>query len=361
MQLSLTVNASAIESRTHGNVLWAPMDHGTTRIGYAYSDAIAAKYPAGVTQEVAEKEAIESMKPFKLRFKQVHWWTLYTIGQRVAKTFASQDRIFLCGDAAHTHSSGAAQGLNTGIHDAVNLGWKLALRVRGLACPEVLGTYSAERKTAVERLINYDKDIATLMSHKWPSWYTGDKTADPYMLLGEIFEQASSFNTGLGISYPENVINRAGSAELTLVSGSRPPDVHLQVPGTNQDVRLQQVTRNVGKFWVVVCTGNVASTRHPLGLLRDSVDSVRSTPLAAHAAVGWVTLCPTKAGSPFEALDALKPFGCLYFDSDQAAHGKMGVDGAKGAVIVLRPDGLVGCTGPLQWGWIEEYLGSILR
>ena len=52
----------AIESKTHGNVLWAPLDHGATRIGYAYSADIAAKYPDGVTQEVAEKEAIEAMK-----------------------------------------------------------------------------------------------------------------------------------------------------------------------------------------------------------------------------------------------------------------------------------------------------------
>ena len=47
-----------------------------TRIGYAYTAEIAAKYPDGVTQEVAEKEAIESMRPFNVKFKEVHWWTL---------------------------------------------------------------------------------------------------------------------------------------------------------------------------------------------------------------------------------------------------------------------------------------------
>lgn len=67
---------SAIESKTHGNVLWVPLDHGATRIGYSYSADIAAKYPDGVTEEVAVQEAIECMKPFNLRFKEVHWWTL---------------------------------------------------------------------------------------------------------------------------------------------------------------------------------------------------------------------------------------------------------------------------------------------
>lgn len=67
---------SAIESKTHGNVLWAPLDHGATRIGYAYTPEIAARYPDGVTQEVAETEAIRAMAPFHVRFTEVHWWTL---------------------------------------------------------------------------------------------------------------------------------------------------------------------------------------------------------------------------------------------------------------------------------------------
>lgn len=67
---------SAIESKTHGNVLWAPLDHGATRIGYAYTPEIAARYPDGVTQEVAEREAIRAMAPFHVRFTEVHWWTL---------------------------------------------------------------------------------------------------------------------------------------------------------------------------------------------------------------------------------------------------------------------------------------------
>ncbi|KAL2856707.1 hypothetical protein BJX68DRAFT_229364 [Aspergillus pseudodeflectus] len=62
----------AIESETHGNVLWAPLNHGATRIGYAYSANIALKYPDGVTQEVVVQEVITSMKPFKVKFKEVY-------------------------------------------------------------------------------------------------------------------------------------------------------------------------------------------------------------------------------------------------------------------------------------------------
>lgn len=357
--MPLNRSYGAIESKTHGNVLWAPLDHGATRIGYAYSDVISAKYPEGVTQDVAEKEALESMKPFNINFKGIHWWTLYTIGQRIAKTFSTKNRIFLCGDAAHTHSSGAAQGLNTGIHDAVNLGWKLAFQIRGLVQPGVLETYSPERMTAVQKLINYDKDISILMSHKWPSWYEGDKAADPYLLLGEIFEQAASFNTGLGISYPANMVNQAAKVELAVVSGSRPPDVHFMAPGTNQEVRFQRITYNIAKFWVVVCTGNVGSTRISLLALKAYLASTQGKTLTTHRAVEFLTICPTIGCSPYEAM-GMKPFGDLYFDPSDVAHSRFGVNETKGSIIILRPDGLVGCSGPLERIWVKDYFSTVL-
>jgi len=313
-----------------------------------------------VTEEVAVKEAIECMKPFKVKFKEVHWWTLYTIGQRIARGFSAKDRIFLCGDAAHTHSSGAAQGLNTGIHDAVNLGWKLALQIRGITQDSVLTTYSPERMTAVQKLIDYDRDIATLMSRKWPVWYQGDTTEDPYLLLGEIFEQAASFNTGLGISYPANVVNNQPSPMgLHVVPGARPPDVELTMPGTNQKIRFQRVTRNVGKFWVVVCTGNIESTR-PMVLSLDQYIRAEVPELKDHEAVGWVTLTLSVECSPYEAI-GMKPFGDTYYDPTNMAHGKFGIEADKGGILVLRPDGLLGSAGPLEGLWLKEYFSHVLK
>jgi len=356
----LTDTHSAIESRTHGNVLWAPLDNGATRIGYAFSSEIAAKYPDGVTQEVALQEAIECMKPFKVEFKEVHWWTLYTIGQRIARDFSTPDRrIFLAGDAAHTHSSGAAQGLNTGIHDAVNLGWKLALQIRGIAKDEVLDTYSAERMTAVQQLINYDKDIATLMSHKWPSWYKGDPSADPYLALGELFEKAAPFNTGLGITYPANILNQAGSSTLAVLPGSRPPDVELMMPGINRGVRLQRVTANFAKFFVVIFTGDIDSTRSSIQELERYL-SEKGKDLEKNSAIGWITISPVTGCSPFEALGT-HPLGNAYYDPTRVAHEKFGIDAEKGNAVILRPDGLVGSGGAISGPWIREYFSKVLK
>ncbi|OAA58436.1 pentachlorophenol 4-monooxygenase [Niveomyces insectorum RCEF 264] len=362
--MPITRSYGAIESKTHGNVLWAPLDNGATRIGYAYTPEIAAKYPSGVTQEVAEKEAAEAMKPFQLTFKKTDWWTLYAIAQRMAKSFSALgDRVFICGDAAHTHSSGAAQGLNTGIHDAVNLGWKLALRARGLLRPEALHTYSHERKTVVEQLIRYDRDIATLMSHKWPAWYEGDRAADPYLILGDIFEKATSFNTGLGIAYPENLLNKPNALpSLTVAPGSRPHDVTLRTPGTHQVVRLQQATRNRACFHVVVFTGDasaVAGTPKPAVVAL--ADVLAAAPaLSASPAIRFLTVSIAESGSPYESLGGVRPFGTMYYDPAGAAHGALGIPVSEGGIMVLRPDGLLGSGGPISGAFVQEYFDNIL-
>ena len=282
----------------------------------------------------------------------------YTIGQRIAKTFSTKNRIFLCGDAAHTHSSGAAQGLNTGIHDAVNLAWKLALRIRGLVGDEVLETYTTERMTAVQKLINYDRDIATLMSHKWPSWYKGDPDADPYIVLGEIFENAASFNTGLGISYPSNVLNQASAVDLHVLPGSRPPDLELSTPGTNQRVRLQRITRNVAKFQVIVFTGNVSTTKPMLLGLETYLRSAKK--LEGSRIVEWTTISPAVGCSPYEAI-GMTPFGNTYYDPTNTAHEKFGVDMQTGGIVVLRPDGLLGSAGPIDGAWVQDYVSKIVQ
>jgi len=276
----------------------------------------------------------------------------------MARDFSAKDRIFLCGDAAHTHSSGAAQGLNTGIHDAVNLGWKLALQIRGITQDGVLKTYSPERMSAVQQLINYDKDIALLMSHKWPSWYKGDPSADPYLALGELFEKAAPFNTGLGITYPSNILNQASGQPLAVVPGSRPPDVELAMPGTNRSVRFQRITRNLGKFWVVVFTGNVNSTRPSLKALEKHLESNEA--LKPQGTIGWITISPVVGCSSYEAI-GMKPFGDTYYDATSIAHEKFGVEMEKGGLVVLRPDGLLGSAGPIDGQWLKAYLMSILK
>ena len=69
-------------------------------------------------------------------------------------------RVFIAGDACHTHSAKAGQGMNVSMADAWNLGWKLASVLRGTAKPELLHTYSEERQTVAKQLIDFDREFS---------------------------------------------------------------------------------------------------------------------------------------------------------------------------------------------------------
>ena len=104
-----------------------------------------------VVYEEIEHEIKEHAK-LKLEISDVRWFSLYKVHSRRVNKF-SEGRCFLAGDAAHIHSPAGAQGMNTGIGDAYNLAWKLALVVKGIAKQELLDTYNEERLANAQRLL----------------------------------------------------------------------------------------------------------------------------------------------------------------------------------------------------------------
>lgn len=96
---------------------------------------------------------------------EIQWWSCYQVGQRVANTFAIDDalghpRVFLGGDASHSHSPKAGQGMNVSMHDSFNLAWKLAHVVQGKASAGLLKTYDEERRKVAHDLISFDHKFA---------------------------------------------------------------------------------------------------------------------------------------------------------------------------------------------------------
>jgi 2-polyprenyl-6-methoxyphenol hydroxylase-like FAD-dependent oxidoreductase len=87
-----------------------------------------------------------------LQFRACSWFSTYRIHHRVASRFRDR-RCFLLGDAAHIHSPVGAQGMNTGLQDAYNLAWKLALVVKNEAGAALLDSYEAERVPVARRLL----------------------------------------------------------------------------------------------------------------------------------------------------------------------------------------------------------------
>jgi phenol 2-monooxygenase len=236
--------------------------------------------------------------------------------------------------------------MNTGLHDAVNLGWKLSLVLSGQAIPDLLQSYETERRPNVEKLLNYDKDISRLMTMQLPLGWEGDPKADPNEVLGVVMAEAATFSSGLGIFYePDSLLNVNASfhcgTELTSAApGKRVPDVILQKPGTLELTRVHKVTPNNGNFYVVVFTGDPTITGPKLKVLSDTLQ--QSTLYTNQALpVSWITISAKYGASACEVL-GIEPFGKIFYDKDDAAHQRYSVDVKEGAIFVFRPDGWIG-------------------
>jgi phenol 2-monooxygenase len=403
----------ALESPTYGNVLWIPLDHGATRIGFALNDERQKLYPE-LTQEVFVAEAKLSVAPFEIEYERVDWASVYSVGQRVARQFISKGCVILAGDACHTHSSGAGQGMNAGMHDSVNLAWKLSLVLQGKAKQDLLETYDAERRPNAEKLIRYDEDISVLVTGRLPKSWTGDPNTDPHVVLGKILKEAKGFNTGLTIGFGPNMLNLAtndtsGGGTITsnvLIPaparpGCRAPDVKLLVPALFQPIWLQQVTPNHARFRIVIFAGDAKFTDQSYrafsrGLDQSTTFSPKTSPASGIANEGgpnsntghgqrplvsdeynsngqnntrrplpidFLTILTGTAANAWHLLGT-EPFGRVYYDPDCSAHGRYGVDPEEGGVVVLRPDGWIGAIFELDAigvvARLEEYFRSFL-
>ncbi|KAK1148157.1 hypothetical protein N8T08_010799 [Aspergillus melleus] len=334
---------ASIESPSHGNVLWVQLDHGVKRIGFAMTDEMLAKYGGRLTEEQAKHEAIESMKPFKMDIKAVEWWTLYSINQRVADTFFNNDRVLLAGDACHTHSSGAAQGMNTGVHDAVNLSWKLGGITKGWYTTDVLRTYDSERRPAAQKLIELDKAFSATISGRVPDSHKESYT-DANELFTKLFDETIQFNIGLGIYYPENIINKASSSGM-VSAGWRAPDALVYAPGSRLPTRLFHRTKNCGQWSIVVFAGQPVVTH---SVLAPAVERLREITKTLPANMTRFLTLVAQSAAEGDMMFNLPRIGNLYYDQDRSAHSAYSISTMNGAVVVFRPDGLLGHAAPLS-------------
>jgi 2-polyprenyl-6-methoxyphenol hydroxylase-like FAD-dependent oxidoreductase len=167
---------SAIQSANEGNLLIIPREGGYLVRLYIELEKLSENERVAslnVTPDRLIAAAQRILFPYTLEVKEVAWWSVYEIGQRLCDTYddlperPGQDqipRVFIAGDACHTHSPKAGQGMNVSMQDAFNLGWKLASVLRGRAKPDVLRTYSDERRAVAKELIDFDRKWASMFS-----------------------------------------------------------------------------------------------------------------------------------------------------------------------------------------------------
>jgi phenol 2-monooxygenase len=139
--------------------------------------------------------------PYSFEVKDVGWWSVYEFGQRLCDAFdddGADPRVFIAGDAFHTHSAKAGQGMNVSMADAFNLGWKLGAVLRGRARPELLRTYSTERQAVAQELIDFDREFSRL--------FTGRAEAVDPEEFQRYFVAQGRFTAGVATRYAPSMI-----------------------------------------------------------------------------------------------------------------------------------------------------------
>ncbi|KAJ7573736.1 FAD binding domain-containing protein [Mycena floridula] len=341
--------AIAIESKEFGNILWTPIDNSRTRIGFVCPDDV---YTSGnITLEAIMALAKKALLPFTLEFVKVDWWTVYDIGQRIAGTFRNGP-VFLAGDAAHTHSSGAAQGMNTGLHDAMNLGWKLAGVLGGLYNETILDTYDLERRAGAQHVIDIDRDISSLISGRIPEHFNAPLDADANDYLEQVYSENAMFTVGLGISYGPNLLNKVeGRPTASIAIGHRAPDGFVYRPGRAAPQAFRQSLTYTGKFWIIVFAGKLEKTVDSVRLnsdsakrykaLREFLDAPTSFFQTRDPVWNFLTLLSGQGSLQSSETIGAEPFGKVLLDHSGSLFEVYGVDERQGAIVVVRPDGHV--------------------
>ncbi len=204
---------SFIQSKNHGAVMTIPREGGYLCRFYVELDLLG-KDKRAADVKLTEKDIIAKAQkifhPYTLDVKEVAWWSIYEVGQRIAERFdnrpvgSSEDVIprgFVAGDACHTHSPKGGWGLNTSLPDTFNLGWKLAAVLRGRSHPKLLSTYGPERRKVAQQLIDADRELSRLVATRPTAGDDSEQAKVDTAKIEAFMKRQSGFVSGTSIEY----------------------------------------------------------------------------------------------------------------------------------------------------------------
>jgi phenol 2-monooxygenase len=209
---------AAIQSGNGGSILLIPREGGfLVRLYVDLGDvdpALVAERKRMSAEEVIEA-ARRVLHPYKLEVKDIAWFSIYEVAQRVTDKFddvpvdpmgSRTPRVFIAGDACHTHSAKAGQGMNVSMQDTFNLGWKLAAVLEGRSDASLLHTYSAERQTIAQYLIDFDKEWSAIMAAGPRDPANPARGGVDPSVLQENFVRGGRFTAGVATRYSPSLL-----------------------------------------------------------------------------------------------------------------------------------------------------------
>ncbi len=386
---------SAIHSAREGSVLIIPREGGFLVRLYIELDKL------GESERIASRNidaahlvaaAQRILRPYTLDVKEVAWWSVYEIGQRLCAKFddvPAQDvahqfpRVFIAGDACHTHSPKAGQGMNVSMQDGFNLGWKLASVIRGLAREEILHTYSDERQSIAAELIDFDREFAKMFSAppKDPNdpASTGIDPAD----FQKYFIMQGRFTAGTATRYKPSLISappihqhlatgfvagmRFHSAPVIRLADARPMHLGhtLKADGSWRLFAFAPAeTASLDRLCAFLTNDPESPLQKftPPGADIDSVIDVRAIFQQPHASLTLATM-PSLLLPP-KGRYGLRDYEKIFCPDFKAGDifGLRGIDRAQGCMVIVRPDQYVAHILPLdEYAGVAAFFDGFLR
>jgi phenol 2-monooxygenase len=366
----------AISSK-HGNILHIPREGGHlfrmyVDLGEVPEDDARRVRQTSIDEIISRANAI--IAPYSLDVKNVAWHSVYEVGHRLTDAFDDTDetdpaspcpRVFITGDACHTHSAKAGQGMNVSMQDGFNIAWKLGQVISGRSSTELLRTYSAERQVTAKNLIDFDKEWSTLMAT--PQEELPDKT-----YLEEFYVKTAEFPAGFMTEYTESMITTSTRHQALATGfpiGKRFKSARVQRSCDANFIHLGHEARADGRWRVYVFADRAAPTADAskVEALASWLESDPGSPLVAYRREGEdldalieLSVIYQQEHTEFSFPDVptvFRPhvgaFGLEYVEKIYASLPDDDIFAARGisregAVVVVRPDQYVSGVFPLD-------------
>ena len=386
----------AIHSANEGNILIIPREGGYLVRLYIELDKLGQDeriVAKNITKDQLIAAAQRILHPYVLDVKQVSWWSVYEIGQRLCDKFddvlAGQEatrapRVFIAGDACHTHSPKAGQGMNVSMQDAFNLGWKLAAVLQGGAAPSLLHSYSGERQSIAKELIDFDREFARMFSAK-PKTAADEDGVDPAEFQ-RYFVQQARFTAGTATRYAPSLLIGQGAHQYLaagFVVGMRFHSAPVVRLADAKPMHLGHVAEADGRWRIYLFAGadGLAPGSRLAGLC-DFLAHAPASPVRRHTPANMdvdaifdiraIFQQPHQSLSMDDLPELLWPtkgrFGLRDYEKAFCVDSKAGdiydlrgVNREQGCMVVVRPDQYVAQVLPLDsHGLLSDYFAGIL-
>ncbi|ODS92962.1 MAG: phenol 2-monooxygenase [Comamonas sp. SCN 65-56] len=384
-----------VSSASEGNVLILPREGGYIFRMYVELDKLRPDEKAAsrkLNQHDMIAAANRILRPYVLDVKEVVWWSIYEIGHSITDKFDDvpagserNPRVFTAGDACHTHSPKAGQGMNVSMQDTFNLGWKLAHVLQGRAPASLLRSYSRERMAEAKRLIDTDHAWARTMSAP-TTQAERDGTEEPRIIRQ--FKANLEFTGGTAVKYDPSYLFAAPTHQALArgeVIGRRFHSAPVVRLADAKPMQLGHVAQADGRWRIYAFAGkgDGAGPGSPMRQLADWLERDPASPVLRH----------TRAGEDIDAVIDVRAVFQQTFDQLACEHmpsllrpctGRLGlqdhekifcvdhkgagdifdmrgIDRERGCMVVVRPDQYIGHVLPLDGrAELSAYFAGIL-